>query len=178
MRAQRGRAWQVGRMLAIGLGSGLAAAGLLTAGGLRVRPLFCVGVALTLTLVAGLVRLSWAPPSGVGVSGGLPPEEKRPYPDLYFLESRLSGASAERARYERRLRPLFVRLITERLRQEHGVDPVSAPDKARDIVGEDLWQLMTGAPAPTDPAPTDPAPANTAPSRHQMEAIITRIEGL
>jgi hypothetical protein len=168
MTGHRNPARQLGWMLAIGVGSGLTVAGLLTAGGLRAGLLFCVGVAVSLTLLVGLLRLTAVQPSRLETSGAPAPAQKRPYQDLYFLEHRLSAAAAERTRYERRLRPLFIRLITERLRQQHGVDAVRTPGKARDIVGEDLWELMTGAPAPTD----------AAPSRDQLAAIVARIEEL
>jgi hypothetical protein len=85
---------------------------------------------------------------------------------LSILEHRLSWGSFDAERYEARLRPRLRRLAQERLQRRHGVDPVRQPDLARQIVGEDLWQLMTG------PAATAP------PSRSQLTRLMDALEAI
>ena len=49
---------------------------------------------------------------------------------------------------------MLVDLTLERLRPRHGVDPGAQPEEARRILGESLWQMVTGPPpsrCPTRP---------------------------
>jgi hypothetical protein len=85
---------------------------------------------------------------------------------LSILEHRLSWGSFDAERYEARLRPRLRQLAQERLQRRHGVDPVRQPDLARQIVGEDLWQLMTG-----------PA-AKAPPSRSQLTTLLDALEAI
>lgn len=136
---------------------GLAFWAVLNIGDYRARPVFCIGLGLALGLALGLVRVV----AGGQVEPPAPPareadEAPAPYADLYFIEYRLSWGSVERERFERRVRPLLVRLATERLIQRHGIDPDREPNRARQIVGEQLWMLMTGPAAPEDSRPPRP----------------------
>ncbi len=158
----------VAMVLLLGVGVGLAGWLVLSAGGLRARPAYCVGVALVVVGVGALVRACLVP---ADPAAGLPAEQADapdPYSDLYFLEYRLSWGSVERQRFEQRVRPLLVRLVDERLRQRHGIDPEREPDRARTIVGEQLWQLRTGTPTPGEKPPT---PREVAATVQLIEAI-------
>ena len=68
---------------------------------------------------------------------------------------RLSWGSVDADRFDQRVRPLLVDIATERLRSRHGVDPATQPERARRILGESLWQLMTGPPASRGPSPRE-----------------------
>jgi hypothetical protein len=45
--------------------------------------------------------------------------------------------------FVRRIQPLLLELTTDRLVHRHGVDPEVEPDRARAIVGDQLWNLIT-----------------------------------
>jgi hypothetical protein len=45
--------------------------------------------------------------------------------------------------FVRRIQPLLLELTTDRLVHRHGIDPDIEPDRARAIVGDDLWNLIT-----------------------------------
>jgi len=67
-----------------------------------------------------------------------------------FLATWLQESSRERRAGEgsqtfaRRVRPLLLELTTDRLVHRHGVDPALEPDRARAIIGDRLWSLITG----------------------------------
>jgi hypothetical protein len=95
-------------------------------------------------------------------------ESSPPNEDLYFLEYRLSWGTVERSRFEQRVRPLLTRLAEERLVQRHGIDRHREPERARVVVGEQLWVLMTG------PADSEAKP----PSSRQVSQWVDRIEAI
>ncbi len=167
-RRRRPLGWDVAAVLLLGVGIGLAGWLILSAGGLRARPAYCVGVALVLVGVGALVRGCLAPADPATRVPAEPADAPDPYSDLYFLEYRLSWGSVERQRFEQRVRPLLVRLVDERLRQRHGIDPAREPDRARKIVGEQLWQLRTGTPTPGE---KPPSPREVAATVELIEAI-------
>ena len=67
-----------------------------------------------------------------------------------FIATWLLEASRERRAGEgsqtfvRRIRPLLLELTTDRLVHRHGVDPVREPERARELTGEQLWNLISG----------------------------------
>jgi hypothetical protein len=115
--------------------------------GYRARPDLCVAVGLAAGLTWRLSRLV-VPPQ----EPPLEPPAEEPDDDarllLTSLESRLSWAS-DPDRFRERLRPELVGLATDLLRTRRGVDPRTQPEHARTILGDPLWQLMTGRPERT-----------------------------
>lgn len=111
-----------------------------------------------------LVRTTVPPPEPV--ADRPPPREQvgDGFHELASLEHRLSWGSVDADRFGRRVRPLLVGLAVERLRSRRGVDPESQPDQARRIVGESLWELMTG------PPPT------RSPSRAELSLLVDDLE--
>jgi hypothetical protein len=119
----------------------------------------------------------------VGIAAGLtwrlsrlvvPPQELpetpvRPEPAddglllLTSLESRLSWGAADPHRFRERVRPELVALATDLLRTRRGVDLRTQPDDARRILGDPLWQLMTG-------------PLERSPSRAQLSRAVAVLE--
>jgi hypothetical protein len=85
---------------------------------------------------------------------------------LRELERRLEAACKDPSRFDRNVRPLLVRLATDRLRLRHGVDPRREPARSRELVGEELWHVMT----------SPWGQASSAPSHAQLAALVKSIE--
>jgi hypothetical protein len=130
----------------------------------RARPDLCLAAGLAVAATWRLVRAT-APPPGQA----LPPPHRPAAPqdgfaELSSLEHRLSWGSVDPDRFRQRVRPVLVDLALERLRSRHGVDPATHPEQARRILGEQLWQLMTG-----------PPPAR-CPSRPELSSMVDDLE--
>jgi hypothetical protein len=111
----------------------------------RARIDLCVVGGLAVAACWRLVAAVPPPPPAV------PATPERPGPDdglieLTSLEHRLSWGSVDADRFRERVRPVLVDLALERLRTRRGVDPVTQPEEARRILGESLWQMVTGPP--------------------------------
>lgn len=132
-------------VVAGGTAIGLLAWLLLAAGAQHVRPLLLVALAIAgLAVLVTVNELSRVIAPPLPMPRAEASDSMRPYADLFFLEYRLSWTDGQSDRFERRVRPLLVRLADERLRQQRGINRLLEPDRARQIVGEGLWQLMTG----------------------------------
>jgi hypothetical protein len=138
-------------VLALGVPLGLLAWTLFALASYRAQLGLCVAVPVVALAVWRLVVASTPPPEPPDPIPGDVEPTWGGFANLSTLEHRLSWGSVDRERYETRLRPQLARLAEERLRQRHGVDPARQPDLARQIVGEPLWQLMTGPPVSGDP---------------------------
>jgi hypothetical protein len=57
-------------------------------------------------------------------------------------ESRLDWSQTDAGRFSRNVLPELAELADERLRQRHGITRASDPRRARDLLGEPLWQLL------------------------------------
>ena len=84
--------------------------------------------------------------------------------ELTSLEHRLSWGSVDPDRFRERVRPVLVDLALERLRSRRGVDPVTQPEEARRILGESLWQMVTGP------------PPSRCPTRPELSRLIEEME--
>jgi hypothetical protein len=129
----------------------------------RAQPELCVEVGLAVGLTWRLSRL--VVPPQVLMPAHAPNDEP---PDdgllvLTTLESRLSWGAADPQRFRDRVRPDLVALATDLLRTRRGVDPRTQPELARQILGEPLWQLMTG-------------PPERSPSRAALSAMVGALE--
>lgn len=129
---------------------------------LRVRPDLCLAVGLAAALCWRLARRAVPP------ADPLPPSTETDPPadgllQLTSMESRLSWGSTDPDRFRDRVRPLLVELATDRLRSRRGVDPRTDPESARAILGDPLWQLMTG-------------PLTRSPSRAELTRMVESIE--
>lgn len=158
----RGVLAATGRALVAGAVGGGAVWLLFQLASYRARADLCVAAGLALAVCWQLVRLA-APPAEP------PPEPyRRPRPDdgllrIAPLEHSLSWGSVDADRFRERVRPMLVELATDRLRARRGVDPVTQPEHARDILGEPLWQLMTGPPGP-------------CPTRAELSGLVDALE--
>ena len=124
----------------------------------------CVVVGLATGVTWRLARLVVPPPEADPVA--VRPE---PVDDgllvLSSLESRLSWGAADPYRFRDRVRPELVALATDLLRTRRGVDLRSQPEQARSILGEPLWQLMTGL-------------LERSPNRAELSRAVAALEGI
>jgi hypothetical protein len=66
-----------------------------------------------------------------------------------FIATWLQESNRERRAGEgsltfvRRIQPLLLEMTTDRLVHRHGIDPQLEPDRARAIIGDHLWNLIT-----------------------------------
>jgi len=71
-------------------------------------------------------------------------------------EKPLRSAQHDANRFTQLVQPAIGELVDERLRQRHGLTRASDPVRARAILGEELWDLLT-YPAKRKPTPRDSA---------------------
>lgn len=106
---------------------------------------YCVVVGMA---IAVLISLSFhtAPIPGIDANGDVDVESTpaTKVDTVVMLGHTLSWAAVDAGRFETRLRPMLVGLIDERLRRR-GIDRRRQPDRAREVVGEDLWELISPA---------------------------------
>ena len=57
-------------------------------------------------------------------------------------EQRLEWSQSDPAAFSRNVLPVFAELTDERLRLRHGITRASDPRRARELLGEPLWQLL------------------------------------
>jgi hypothetical protein len=149
-------------ILAAAAVSGVALAAIAATLGWQARPYLCAVVGLAVGLTWRLSRLVTPPPEPPVAD---PPDE--PLDDarllLTSLESRLSWGASDPDRFRERVRPELVGLATDLLRTRRGVDPRTQPEHARTILGDPLWQLMTG-------------PLERSPSRAELARMVTALE--
>jgi hypothetical protein len=128
----------------------------------RAAPALCVVVGLAVGLSWLLARQVMPPPEPLPV---LPLEETRDEGLLLLtsLESRLSWGGNDPDRFRERVRPELVTLAGDLLRTRRGVDLRTEPDRARSILGEPLWQLITRTPT-------------RSPSRADLSRLVDALE--
>jgi hypothetical protein len=66
-----------------------------------------------------------------------------------FLATWVQHAERDPETFTRRIRPLLAELTRDRLVHRHGIDPAVQPDRAREVAGEHLWELISGTTART-----------------------------
>lgn len=126
--------------------AGLAVLGVLA--GIAVLVSYAVaglaGLVVSLTVVTAGVLLGLA----ADVPAGPTPRWRRarplpsfdePYPTFRHVHEQLSWAKVSPRHYDLATRPLLVRLMATRLADHHGIDLQREPDRARAMVGEDVW---------------------------------------
>jgi hypothetical protein len=57
-------------------------------------------------------------------------------------EARLDSSQDDPGRFSRNVLPVLAELADERLRQRHGITRASDPRRARELLGEPLWQVL------------------------------------
>jgi hypothetical protein len=140
----------------LGGGLGLLAYLVVALASYRARIGLCLAIGIAVVATWRLLAAA-VPPVELADPAPVEPEPEPPsggFESLSKLEHGLSWGSVDVERYEARVRPQLVRLAEDRLRRHHGVDLAGQPEAARAILGEPLWQLMTGAPSSKPPSPS------------------------
>lgn len=150
----------------LGAAAGGVASVLISTSGGSVRPWLVVAIATTVAVLAFAIwTLSLVLPAQV-------PEFRRPKRVRTDRERGgteqaarlLDKAMRDPGRFADVVRPQLIELAAHKLWRRHRVDFRHDPDRARDLVGESLWQLMTSKPS--------------APTYDQLAEWLTRIESL
>jgi hypothetical protein len=128
--------------------------------GTQPRPLWFVGMALAIGFASLAIRLvfpqvletTW--PSRVdekfAESRSRTNDNRTQFLATWVQESDRERRVGEGSQtFVRRIRPMLLELATDRLVHRHGIDPGLEPDRARDLVGEQVWNLITGTDART-----------------------------
>jgi hypothetical protein len=134
--------------------------------GYRAAPALCVVVGLTVGLSFHLAWQLVPPPEPLPVppSDGSPDESRdEGLLPLASLESRLSWGGTDPDRFRHRVRPELLALTADLLRTRRGIDLRTEPDRARNILGEPLWQLITRTPT-------------RSPSRAELSRLVDALE--
>jgi hypothetical protein len=97
-------------------------------------------------------------------------EERLTLPDGLNLainrwDTMLDWCHTDVSRYNRRVLPRLGELADERLRLRHGVTRTSDPQKARSILGDDLWTQVT-------------MPLRRPPNPRELDQIVSALEKL
>ncbi|MDP9239109.1 MAG: hypothetical protein M3O55_00475 [Actinomycetota bacterium] len=98
-----------------------------------------------------------------------PAQVDRPFRDVGRMADRLAWGRLDMDRFESTVRPVLVRLADERLSGRHGISRASHPERARQLLGDDLWQLATGPSMASKAA--GPTPAQVGRLVEQLERI-------
>lgn len=155
---------EVAAAVVAGVVGGLGAWVMLLLASYRARADLCV--------VTGLVvGVGWRLLQSVRPQQEAPPEPPAAraehgdgFDELAPLEHRLSWGSVDADRFGSRVRPLLAGIAADRLWSRRGIDARTEPEQARRIVGEPLWELMTG------PPPT------RAPGRAELTRLVEALE--
>ena len=128
----------------------------------RAEPVLCAVVGLAVGLSWRLARQVVPPPEPLPA---VAPSESRDEGLLMLtsLESRLSWGGTDPDRFRDRVRPELVTLASDLLRTRRGIDLLAEPDRARSILGEPLWQLITRTPT-------------RSPSRAELSRLVDSLE--
>jgi hypothetical protein len=123
--------------------------------GTQPRPLWFVAMGLALAFLSVAVRKIF--PQVLETSWPARHDEKWAAEHLrsndnrtQFLATWVQDSSRERRAGEgsltfvRRIRPLLLDLTRDRLVHRHGIDPEVEPERARELVGDQVWLLITG----------------------------------
>ncbi|MET7400845.1 hypothetical protein ABZS66_45935 [Dactylosporangium sp. NPDC005572] len=80
-------------------------------------------------------------------------------------DDRLIWGERDPGRFAALVVPRVTDLVNGRLRQRHGITLTSAPEQARELVGEELWQLLHYTPS-------------RVPSPRDVASIVAKVEAL
>jgi hypothetical protein len=156
----------------------LVAAVLLAEGYLAAGPAGFVVAGTVLALVAILFARATMPqgeqppPSAVRKDHRPADSSEADFPGYGKITSDLSWAAASPRHYDHGLRRRLAGLLDARLAQRYGLDAAARPERARELVGAELWPLLdtSGPPSNDSRAP--------GVSMATVDRIVTRLEDL
>lgn len=135
--------------------------------GRALTPLGTVSLVAVLVLAGHVYRRLRQPAQALPASGqdaGL----DRPFARFALIRERLRWGVTSPDHFAAALRPMLAELADDRLRRRHGIDRHRQPERARALLGEPLWQLIT------EPVADDFAPPTIA----TLDGLVRRIEEL
>jgi hypothetical protein len=142
---------------------------------------FIAGTAGLVIVATGICVLAL-----VAIRAGMPPAVRplrrlrRPadpagigkFPSYRRLAGAVMWASVSARHFDATTRPVLIRLLASVLADRHGVDLARSPERARVLVGDDLWPLLD----PARPKSDDTLAPGV--SLADLTAIVDRLEGL
>jgi hypothetical protein len=113
------------------------------------------------------------------VTGGrFPPGRRRPtvqpseFPTFLKISSDLSWAAVSRWHYDHGTRPLLTRVMQAALADRHQLDLAADPQRARQLMGDDLWPFLDPAGPPSQDSRAPGVDLQT------LALIVDRLESL
>lgn len=126
-------------------------------------------VALTVVGVWRMARSLKAPPAPRRAGRTVADDQSEVTDGLRLAVARwetiLEWSHTDAARFQRRVQPRLAEVVDERLRQRHGVNRATEPERARRLLGDPLWTLLT-------------VPAKRPPSPRELDVIVNALEKL
>lgn len=156
----------------------LVVAVLLAEGYLAAGPAGFVVAGTVLALVAiGFARAMMPqgeqrPPSAVRKNHRPGGGNEADFPAYRKITSDLSWADASPRHYDHGLRPRLAGLLDARLAQRHGLNAAAGPERARELVGAELWPLLDMSRPPSNDSRAPGVSMAT------VDRIVTRLEEL
>ncbi len=148
-----------------------AVAGFLLLGYLDARGPGVAVAALVLVAVLLVVLRAGLQPSGPVVSVPKPRDRNAGFPRYRELVTALRFADVDPVRFEQATRPVLVGIFARVLSEEHDVQVGTDPERARALIGPQLWSLL------------EPVPAQGKSNVHRLprkvlEDMVSRLEDL
>lgn len=164
------RIWQeVGKAAAVGLVLGLAILLLGHLLGAKPSPVLSVGLPTAAGALLQLVLLTFNESMPVDSRPATPAPDNAAYlVKRRQLERQLRTAGTDADNFDWNVRPMLVRLATDRLRHKHGINALREPERARAIVGEQLWLMMS----------TPQSVPSSVHGSQQLTALVAAIEAI
>ena len=134
-------------------------------------PLALVGLLVLAALVAARIVRAAKPPETeppLPRAQADPRPADRPFADVSRLEDRLAWGRMDLDHFDSTVRPVLVALADERL-QRHGLSRSEHPEQAKQLLGDQLWTLITG-PSLASKAP-GPSPVALTPLVERLESL-------
>jgi len=120
--------------------------------GLAVHVWLLVVLSLVLLALMGFARAAYPPTRSAFVAGLRRPAVAAARPgSLAHLEREVSIAGSSAFDEHQRLRPAVAEIAADLLASRRGIDLGREPDRARAVLGDDVWELIR----PDRPQPTD-----------------------
>ena len=142
------------RHVGISVGVSLLLVGVFSAAGMAPRPLWFVATALAVgfgsvairLLVPQVLETNW-PGRHDELLAALRTrsnDNRTQFIATWLQESdRERRAGPQSQTFVRRIQPLLLELTTDRLVRRHGIDPRLEPERARELVGDHVWTMIT-----------------------------------
>ena len=135
-------------------------------------PFVAILVLSTATLVAARIVTAAKPPPAeppLPRAQADPRPADRPFGEVSRMEERLAWGGKDMMGFERTVRPVLIRLADDRLQQRHGITRASHPERARQLLGDELWHLVTGPSVGSK---------ETGPTPERLKPLVERLERL